>query len=168
VATPKSDSRILREVIVVTGASAGLGRAIIREFARRGASIGLIAWDPVRLASTEREAVDLGGKATSLAADVANYDDVEHAADEVERKLGPIDIWVNNARVTVFVPFGDLTLDEYKRATEVTILRPGAGHDGGTQAHETTQSWPYRPGRFCAVVQGDPVTVGLLWRQACD
>jgi NADP-dependent 3-hydroxy acid dehydrogenase YdfG len=118
------------EVVVVTGASAGLGRAIVREFARNGASIGMIARDAVRLGTGSQEIADSGGKAIPLVADVANPDDVEHAAEEVERTLGPIDIWVNNAMATVFAPFDQLTPAEYKRATEVTYL----GQVWGTMA----------------------------------
>ena len=91
-----------REVVVVTGASAGLGRAIAREFAHHGAMIGLIARDASRLEATVREVADLGGKAVAQVVDVANAREVQRAADEIELKLGPIDIWVNNAMATVF------------------------------------------------------------------
>ena len=122
----KNDS----EVVVVTGASAGLGRAIVREFACHGAMLGLIARDQDRLDATAREVEESGGRAISIVADVAKADDLERAADEVESKLGPIDIWVNNAMVTVFGPFHDVQHDEYRRATEVTYL----GQVWGTMA----------------------------------
>ncbi len=125
-----SQPTTINEVVVITGASAGLGRAIAREFARHGALIGLIARDPVRLAATAREVENLGGKALWLIADVANYLEVEHAANEVERRLGPIDIWINNAMATVFGPFEELTHDEYRRVTEVTYF----GQVWGTMA----------------------------------
>lgn len=125
-----SNPTIPNEVVVVTGASAGLGRAIVDEFARNGASIGLIARDPIRLGAVAREVADIGGKAIPLAADVADHDQVEQAAEETERKLGPIDIWVNNAMATIFAPFDEVTPEEYKRATEVTYL----GQVWGTMA----------------------------------
>ena len=117
-------------MVVVTGASAGLGRAIVREFARNGASIGLIARDPARLEAATREVAEFGGKSIRLVVDVADPDQVEHAADEVESRLGPIDIWVNNAMATVFAPFDQVTPDEFKRATEVTYF----GQVWGTMA----------------------------------
>ncbi|SRR5579884_673464 len=110
------------EVVVVTGASAGLGRAIVREFARHNARIGLIARDPMRLEATVREVTELGGEGLPVSADVADSDALEHAAEEVERTFGPIDIWVNNAMTTVFSPFDEVTPEEYKRTTEVTYL----------------------------------------------
>ncbi|MBV8055115.1 MAG: SDR family oxidoreductase [Deltaproteobacteria bacterium] len=110
------------EVVVVTGASAGLGRAIVREFARHNARIGLIARDHDRLQRTVREVAQLGGEAIPLPADVADAEQVRGAADEMESHYGPIDIWINNAMTTVFAPFLEVTPEEYKRATEVTYL----------------------------------------------
>src|SRR5689334_6964091 len=111
-----------REVVVVTGASAGLGRAIVREFARHRAALGLISRDPERLEQAVLEVEELGGKAVPLPVDVADPQAVQDAADEVERRLGPIDIWVNNAMTTVFGPFEEIEPAEYRRATEVTYL----------------------------------------------
>jgi NAD(P)-dependent dehydrogenase (short-subunit alcohol dehydrogenase family) len=111
-----------QEVVVVTGASAGLGRAIVREFARHGANVGLIARDGVRLDSTAQDVTGLGGRALPVAADVANAQAVDQAADQIERELGPVDIWVNNAMTTVFAPFEEVTPAEYQRATEVIYL----------------------------------------------
>jgi NAD(P)-dependent dehydrogenase (short-subunit alcohol dehydrogenase family) len=110
------------KVVVVTGASAGVGRAVVAEFARQGAQIGLIARGRERLDATKREVEELGGKALVLAADVADAQQVEAAAERVERELGPIDIWVNDAMTTIFAPFLEITADEFKRATEVTYL----------------------------------------------
>jgi len=110
------------EVVVVTGASAGLGRAIVREFARHGAHIGLIARNHHRLDSTVREVSELGGEAVPVPADVTNPERMQEAADETESHFGPIDIWINNAMTTVFAPFLEVTPEEYKRATEVTYL----------------------------------------------
>ena len=110
------------EVVVITGASAGLGRATAWAFARRGARIGLLArgMDGLRAAKTEVEA--LGGRAIAIPTDVADAEQVETAAVAVEQEFGPIDIWINNAMTTVFSPFNEITPAEFKRATEVTYL----------------------------------------------
>ena len=110
------------EVVVVTGASAGVGRAVVREFGRRRASIGLIARGIERLEAAKREVEEYGGKALVLPTDVANAGQVESAAERVERELGPIDIWINNAMTTIFAPVSEIAPDEFKRATEVTYL----------------------------------------------
>jgi NAD(P)-dependent dehydrogenase (short-subunit alcohol dehydrogenase family) len=110
------------EIVVITGASAGVGRATARAFARRGALIGLIARGEDGLAATAGEVEALGGKALVLPADVAEPADIEAAAEAVERHFGPIDIWINNAMATIFSAFGDITPEEFRRATEVTYL----------------------------------------------
>lgn len=118
------------QVVVVTGASAGVGRAAVHEFARRGAHIALLARGRQGLNATAREVERLGGKALVVPTDVAEHDQVEAAATRTELELGPIDVWVNNAMVSVFAPFGDLNPEEFKRVTEVTYL--GTVH--GTRA----------------------------------
>ena len=110
------------KVVVVTGASAGVGRAVVNEFARQGAHIGLIARGKQRLEVTKREVEELGGKAIALPTDVADAQQLEDAAERVEQELGPIDIWVNDAMTTIFARFIDIRPDEFKRATEVTYL----------------------------------------------
>jgi NAD(P)-dependent dehydrogenase (short-subunit alcohol dehydrogenase family) len=110
------------KVVVVTGASAGVGRATVREFARRGALVGLIARGEHGLAAAVREVEIGGGRAHAAAADVADADAVEAAAASIEQALGPIDIWVNNAMATVLSPFADLEAGEFRRVTEVTYL----------------------------------------------
>jgi short-subunit dehydrogenase len=110
------------ETVVVTGASAGLGRAIAREFGRRGASVGLIARGVDGLNGARREIEQAGGRAIVLPVDVADSNAVEQAAAAVEDQLGPIDIWVNNAMASVFSPVKEMSADEYKRVTEVTYL----------------------------------------------
>jgi NAD(P)-dependent dehydrogenase (short-subunit alcohol dehydrogenase family) len=110
------------EVVVVTGASAGLGRAIVRRFAREGAHIGLLARGRDGLEGARRDVEELGGKALVQPTDVADAEAVERAASAVEREFGPIDIWVNNAMVSVFSPVREMKPEEYKRVTEVTYL----------------------------------------------
>src|SRR5919197_1515304 len=110
------------EVVVVTGASAGVGRATVRAFARRRASVGLLARGRDGLEAARREVEALGGRAFVFPADVADPDRVEAAAAAVEEALGPIDVWVNNAMVSVFSPALEMTPAEFKRVTEVTYL----------------------------------------------
>jgi NAD(P)-dependent dehydrogenase (short-subunit alcohol dehydrogenase family) len=111
-----------KRTIVVTGASAGLGRAIVRAFAREGARIGLIARGHDGLNAAKREVEQLGGEALVLPLDVADASAVEEAAGRVEEKFGPIDVWVNDAMTSVFSPIKEMTADEFKRVTEVTYL----------------------------------------------
>lgn len=118
----RSNGEAASRVVVVTGASAGVGRAVVREFARKGARIGLIARGRERLESAARDVEQLGGKAIILPVDVGCADQVESAAELVEREFGRIDVWVNNAMTTIFAPFHRITPAEFKRATEVTYL----------------------------------------------
>jgi NAD(P)-dependent dehydrogenase (short-subunit alcohol dehydrogenase family) len=118
------------EVIVVTGASAGVGRATAVALASRGARVGLLARGRDRLEATRHEIEAAGGEAVVVLTDVADADQVERAAAVVEEALGPIDVWVNNAMATIFSPFGEITSAEYRRATEVTYL----GYVWGTMA----------------------------------
>lgn len=108
--------------VVITGASAGVGRATARAFAREGARIGLIARDRDRLEAARSEVEKLGGRAIVLLADVADPEQVERAACRVEEELGEIDVWVNNAMTSVFSPFKEITPEEFRRVTEVTYL----------------------------------------------
>ena len=118
------------EVVVVTGASAGIGRATVREFARHGAHIGLIARGRDGLEAAKREVEAVGGRAVIVQADVADSDAVEQAAERIERELGPIDVWVNNAFAGIFARFMDVTPEEYERVTAVTYF----GQVNGTRA----------------------------------
>lgn len=118
------------EVVVVTGASAGVGRAVVRRFAKDQAHIGLIARGVDGLEGARREVEEAGGRALVLPMDMSNPDQVEAAAQAVEDQFGPIDIWINNAMVSVFSPFKEMTIEEFRRVTEVTYL--GTVH--GTKA----------------------------------
>jgi NAD(P)-dependent dehydrogenase (short-subunit alcohol dehydrogenase family) len=110
------------EVVVITGASAGVGRATARAFAQRGAKIGLLARGRDGLEGARREIERAGGKALVLLTDVASPEQVEAAAQAVEENFGPIDIWINNAMVSVFSPIKEMTPEEFKRVTDVTYL----------------------------------------------
>ncbi|HLH23915.1 MAG TPA: SDR family oxidoreductase [Chloroflexota bacterium] len=110
------------EVVVVTGAGAGLGRAIVQEFAKHGANVGLLSRGKERLEDARRDVEAAGGRAVAVPTDVADAAAVEAAAAQVEETLGPIDIWVNDAMTTVFSPVKEMTADDYKRVTEVTYL----------------------------------------------
>jgi NAD(P)-dependent dehydrogenase (short-subunit alcohol dehydrogenase family) len=109
-------------VVVITGASAGVGRAAVREFARHGADVGLLARDGDGLAAAAREVEAAGRRAVAVPTDVADPDRVEAAATKVERQLGPIDVWVNDAMTSVFAPFARIEPEEFRRVTEVTYL----------------------------------------------
>ena len=110
------------EVVVITGASGGVGRAAARKFAAEGARVALIARGRRGLAATAREVEQVGGEAMMLPIDVADPDQVEAAAASVENAFGPIDIWVNDAMVTVYAEFLDIDPGEFKRATDVSYL----------------------------------------------
>ncbi len=110
------------EVVVVTGASAGVGRAVVQAFARRGAHIGLLARGHDGLEGARKDVERLGGKALPIPTDVAHAGQVEAAATKVEETFGPIDVWVNDAMVSVFSPVKEMQPEEYERVTEVTYL----------------------------------------------
>src|SRR2546430_488513 len=109
-------------VIVITGGSAGVGRAVAKAFAREGARIGLIARGRAGLEGAQRDVEANGGEALVLPLDVADAAALERGAGEVEENFGPIDVWVNNAMTSVFSPIKEMTPDEFKRVTEVTYL----------------------------------------------
>ena len=118
------------KVVAITGASAGIGRATARAFARRGATIGLIARGEAGLEGARKDVESLGARAITISADVSDADAVEAAAERIENELGPIDVWVNDAMLSVFSPFVDMTAEEFQRVTEVTYL----GYVHGTRA----------------------------------
>lgn len=109
-------------IVVITGGTAGVGRAIAHRFAKAGDRVGLISRDETSLEETRRELEGLGAEVAIAAADVADPDAVFAAADHFEHSLGPIDIWVNDAMETVFSPLAEMTPQEFRRVTEVTYL----------------------------------------------
>lgn len=109
------------EVVVVTGGTAGIGRAVVEEFARHGASIAILAREPERLEAARAEAERSGArKAIAIPTDTADYEQVEAAAAQVERELGPIDIWINDAMATIFAPVDKISATDFRRVTDVT------------------------------------------------
>ena len=118
------------QIVVITGASAGVGRAIAHRFARAGWRIGLIARDAEALEEVRQEVGELGGSAIVAAADVADAEALFAAADQIENAFGSIDVWINDAMVTVFAPVWQMTPEEFRRVTEVTYL----GQVHGTMA----------------------------------
>lgn len=112
----------MTQTVVVTGASAGIGRAVAQQFGARGANVALLARGEAGLRGAASDVKDAGGTALPIPTDVADYAAVEAAADRVEAELGPIDIWVNVAFTSVFAPFSEIRPAEFKRVTEVSYL----------------------------------------------
>jgi short-subunit dehydrogenase len=110
------------EVVVITGASAGVGRATAREFGKHGARVALLARNEEGLEGARKEVEVAGGEALPIPTDVADPEQVEAAAERVEQELGPIDVWVNDAIAVIFSPFKDIELEDFKRSTEVCYL----------------------------------------------
>ncbi len=108
--------------VVITGASAGIGRATAQQFAARGDNVALLARGSAGLEGAVKDVHNAGGQALAVPTDVAEYGEVESAAAEVEGYFGPIDIWVNVAFVSVFAPFHQISAEEYRRVTEVSYL----------------------------------------------
>ena len=117
-------------IVVVTGGTAGIGRATVREFARSGYDVAILARGQDGLDATRREVEQMGRRALAIPTDVADWKAVEAAAGQIERELGSIDVWVNNAFAGIFSRFMDVTAEEYERVTQVTYL----GQVNGTRA----------------------------------
>ena len=109
-----------RPVVVVTGAGAGLGRAITRAFASRGAALGLLSRGEDALDGAVKDVESLGGEAAAVSTDVSDAEQVEAAASLIEDRFGAVDVWVNNAMTSVFAPFTQIAADEFQRVTDVT------------------------------------------------
>lgn len=108
--------------VVITGASAGIGRATAQHFGSRGANVTLLARGEAGLQGAMRDVEEAGGKALAIPTDMADYDAVEAAADRAEQHFGPIDLWINVAFTSVFAPFDEIGPQEFRRVTEVTYL----------------------------------------------
>jgi NAD(P)-dependent dehydrogenase (short-subunit alcohol dehydrogenase family) len=118
----QTDERPSGKVIVITGASAGVGRATARAFAEPGARLGLIARGRAGLDGAKEDVERAGAEAITIQADVSDAEAVEEAAERVELAFGPIDVWVNDAMLSVFSPVKEMHPDEFRRVTEVTYL----------------------------------------------
>jgi NAD(P)-dependent dehydrogenase (short-subunit alcohol dehydrogenase family) len=112
----------MKQTVVITGASAGVGRAVARMYGERGAAVALLARNREALEHARAEVEERGGRAIVIECDVSDSGAVEAAAARAEAQLGPIDIWINNAMVSVLSPVREMTPDEYRRVTEVTYL----------------------------------------------
>src|SRR5919112_5037487 len=111
-----------KEVVVITGASAGVGRATAREFGEHGARVALLARNEDGLEGARKEVETAGGEALPIPTDVSDPEQVEAAAERAERELGSIDVWVNDAIAVIFSPFKEIELKDFKRSTEVCYL----------------------------------------------
>ena len=112
----------MAQTVVITGASAGIGRAAARMFGQRGDNVGLIARGEAGLDAAVRDVQRAGGTALAVPADVADFAQVDAAAGRIEDALGPIDVWVNVAFTSVFAPFSEITPEEFSRVTQVSYL----------------------------------------------
>ncbi|MDX1658429.1 MAG: SDR family oxidoreductase [Nitriliruptorales bacterium] len=110
------------QTVVITGASGGVGRALARKYGERGCNVGLLARGEAGLQGAKEEVEARGGRAIAVPTDVADDDQVEQAAEKVEAEFGPIDIWINNAMVTVLAKVWNVDPEEFKRVTEVNYL----------------------------------------------
>jgi NAD(P)-dependent dehydrogenase (short-subunit alcohol dehydrogenase family) len=153
-------------VVVVTGASAGVGRATVREFARRGARVALLARGREGLEAAAKEAEAEGARVLAIRVDVADGGAVESAAARIEEALGPIDVWVNNAMASVFAPARDLTPAEIRRVTEVTYLGAVHGTLAALGRMLPRDRGVHRPGWFGPGLPKHPAPVRVLRGQA--
>ena len=157
-----------KKVVVITGASAGLGRAIAHAFAERSAKVALLARFPEALDATAEECRMRRGEGLAIPTDVSDAQAVEAAADRVERELGPIDVWVNNAMVSVFSPVTEMEAAEYKRVTDVLYLGfVSIWNHGGTASNAPERQRDDYSGWIGAGLPLNPDSIGLLCLQTC-
>ena len=154
------------KVVVVTGASAGVGRAVVQRFAADGARLALIARDAEALEEARAEAERLGATAAAFPLDVADAEAVFSAAREIESRLGPIDIWINNAMVTVFSKLWDLDPRGVPARHRGHLFRLCLRHDGCAAAHAPQGPRHNRPGRIGPGLSRHPAAIPLLRGQA--
>jgi NAD(P)-dependent dehydrogenase (short-subunit alcohol dehydrogenase family) len=121
----------MTQTVAITGASAGIGRAVARLFAQRGDRVALIARGQAGLDGAVRDVQRAGGEALAISADVADFAEVEAAAKQTEDTFGPIDVWVNVAFASVFAPFAQTTAEEFRRVTEFVSHHPVAAMAAG-------------------------------------
>jgi hypothetical protein len=152
------------QTVVITGAGAGIGRAVARDFGRTGARIGLLP--AARLASMPPAAKveKTGGRALAIPTDVSNYDEIDEGAKKVEHQLGDIDVWINVAFSTVFAPSHQIAPEEYRPVTHVTYLFR-VRHHGGAASHATSRPRHDRAGGFGAGTPADSAAIGVLRRK---
>jgi NAD(P)-dependent dehydrogenase (short-subunit alcohol dehydrogenase family) len=151
--------------VVITGASAGLGRAIAHEFGKAGARVGLISRDLSALELAAAEVERLGGTAATYAADVSDDQAIEAAAASFEERLGPIDVWVNNAMVSVFSPIKEMEAAEFRRVTEVNYLGYVHGTLAALAENASAKSGPDHSGRLSSSGAKHSSTGSLLREQ---
>ena len=144
----------------------GHRRASARAFGARGAHVGLVARGPTGLAAAARDVEAAGGKACVLPTDVADPDQCEAAAEEVERTFGPIDVWVNVAFTSVFSPFAEIAPGRVQAGHRGDLPRLRVRDDGRAAAHASPRRRHHRPGRLRAGIPGHPAADRLLRRQA--
>ena len=157
----------MSKIVVVTGASAGVGRATVEEFAKQGYNVPLLAREPARLEAAAELRSTHGVRILAIPTDVTDAAAVEAAADRAEAELGPIDVWVNVAMATVFAPVSKLTAAEVKRGTRVTYL----GQVHGMMAalsRMRTQPWHHRQRRLRPRLPVGTLAGSLLRRQVGD
>ena len=156
----------MSDVVVITGASGGIGRATARSFAQDGAKIALLARGRAGLEAAAKEVEELGGRALVLPTDVADPDQVEAAAKAAEDELGPIDVWINDAMATIYGEFLDIEPDEFRRATDVTYHGLVWGTRAALTPDEGAEPRHDRPGRLGARLPRHPAAGAVLRREA--
>ena len=156
----------MTQTVVITGASAGIGRATARLFGRRGAHVALVARGEAGLAGAARDVEAAGGKALPIPADVADFDAVQQAADRAESELGPIDVWVNVAFTSVFAPFTEIKPGGVQARHRGVLPGVRVRDEGGARHDAAPRPRHDRAGRLRARLPGHPAAVRVLRRQA--